>query len=188
LYDWAYGAFNVVVSTFVFATYFVRAVAPDAATGTAQWAGAQAAAGIVVAVLAAPLGAIADLSGRKRPMLALFTTTMALATAALWFVRPLASDVTLALGLVVIATVSYELATVFYNAMLPDLAPPFSRADGSRCSVGPFLRSCPTGTRGDHGASRSGRVSATWGACSGTPPPSRRSCGSCSRACCTLMV
>jgi UMF1 family MFS transporter len=138
LYDWAYGAFNVVVSTFVFATYFVRAVAPDAATGTAQWAGAQAAAGIVVAVLAAPLGAIADLSGRKRPMLALFTTTMALATAALWFVRPLASDVTLALGLVVIATVSYELATVFYNAMLPDLAPPgrLGRLSGIAWSMG----------------------------------------------------
>ena len=29
LYDWAYGAFNTVVSTFVIATYFVRAVAPD---------------------------------------------------------------------------------------------------------------------------------------------------------------
>ncbi len=138
LYDWAYGAFNVVVSTFVFATYYVRAVAPDPATGTAQWAGAQAVAGIVVAALAAPLGAIADLSGRKRPVLALFTAIMALATAALWFVRPMPSDVTLALCLVVVATVSYELATVFYNAMLPDVASPgrIGRLSGIAWSMG----------------------------------------------------
>jgi UMF1 family MFS transporter len=63
LYDWAYSAFNTVVSTFVIATYFVRAVAPDPATGTAQWAIAQAAAGLVIAVAAAPLGVLADRAG-----------------------------------------------------------------------------------------------------------------------------
>ncbi|MBV9654923.1 MAG: MFS transporter [Acetobacteraceae bacterium] len=138
LYDWAYGAFTVVVSTFVFATYFVRAVAADPATGTAQWAAAQTGAGLLVAVLAAPLGAIADLSGRKRSLLALFTAIMSLATIALWFVRPVVSDVSLALSLVAVATVAYELATVFYNAMLPDVASParLGRVSGLGWSLG----------------------------------------------------
>ena len=43
LYDWAYGAFTTLVSTFVFATYFTQAVAPDPATGASLWAAAQAA-------------------------------------------------------------------------------------------------------------------------------------------------
>ncbi|ODU53978.1 MAG: hypothetical protein ABS99_10185 [Acetobacteraceae bacterium SCN 69-10] len=84
LYDWAYGAFTTVVSTFVFATYFTRAVAPDPASGAALWAGGQAAAGVLIALLSVPL----------------------------------------ALGLAGLATVAFEIACVFYNAMLPGLARP----------------------------------------------------------------
>lgn len=124
IYDWAYSAFNTVVTTFVFATYFVQAVAGDAARGTSQWAGTQAAAGLVIAVCAAPLGAIADSGGLRRPLLTFFTLAMVACTAALWLVRPARSDVPLALVLVGAATVAYELATTFYNAMLPELAAP----------------------------------------------------------------
>ena len=121
LYDWAYGAFTTVVSTFVFATYFTQAVAHDPASGTALWAGGQSAAGLVIALLAVPLGAIADRGGRRRAMLGAATAIMALATAGLWFVRPHAGDATLAISLVVLATIAFEVATVFYNAMLPGL-------------------------------------------------------------------
>ena len=124
LYDWAYGAFNTVVSTFVVATYFVRAVAPDPATGTAQWAAAQATAGFAIALLAAPLGAIADSGGRRRVMLALFTGLMVALTASLWFVRPAREYASLALVLAGGATVAFEIATVFYNSMLTEVAPP----------------------------------------------------------------
>ncbi len=122
LYDWAYSAFNTVVSTFVIATYFVQAVAPDPATGTAQWAATQAIAGLLIAVLAAPLGLIADRSGGRRRLLGGFTAVMVLATAGLWFVRPDPRDTLLALLLVGTATVAYEIATVLYNAMLPEVA------------------------------------------------------------------
>lgn len=123
LYDWAYSAFNTVVSTFVIATYFVRGVAIDAATGTTQWATTQAIAGLLIALLAAPLGAIADRGGRRRVLLGGFTAVMATATAGLWFVHPDPHDALLALTLVGIATVAYEIATVFYNAMLTEVAP-----------------------------------------------------------------
>ncbi len=124
LYDWAYGAFTTIVSTFVIATYVTQAVAADPRAGTAGWAGAQAAAGLLIAALAVPLGAVADRGGRRRAMLGGATAVMVAATLGLWFVRPHAGDLALALALVAIATVAFEIATVFYNAMLPGLARP----------------------------------------------------------------
>jgi MFS transporter, UMF1 family len=82
-YDWAYSAFNTVITSFAFATYFVRAVAASPASGTAQWAAAQAVAGLIIAALAAPLGAVADRGGRRHAMLVLFTFVMAGCTASL---------------------------------------------------------------------------------------------------------
>lgn len=124
LYDWAYSAFNTVVSTFVIATYFVRAVASDPPTGTAQWAMAQAGAGLVIALAAAPLGVLADRAGWRHRLLGAFTLLTATFTAALWFVHPRPADAMLGLVLVAAATIAYEIATVFYNAMLADVAPP----------------------------------------------------------------
>ena len=122
LYDWAYSAFTTIVVTFVFPTYFVRAVAADAVSGTSSFAFAQTLAGLVIAVIAAPLGALADAGGWRRTLLALFTILMILLTAGLWFVRPRHADSVLALALISAATVTFETATVFYNAMLPEIA------------------------------------------------------------------
>ncbi|MBW4090731.1 MAG: MFS transporter [Proteobacteria bacterium] len=124
LFDWAGSAFNTIIVTFVFATYFVRAVAPDPVAGTAAWAAAQTAAGLTIALIAAPLGAVADRSGAGRALLGVFTGLLVACTAALWFVHPHASDARLALALVAGATVAFEIAFVFYNAMLPDVAAP----------------------------------------------------------------
>lgn len=124
LYDWAYGAFSTVVTTFVFAAYFTQAVALDPVSGAAQWAGMQALAGLAIAALAVPLGAIADRAGRGRVMLAGATVLMTGCTVALWTVQPHAGSVARALVLAGVATVAFEVATVFYNAMLPGLARP----------------------------------------------------------------
>jgi UMF1 family MFS transporter len=123
LYDWACSAFNTIIVTFVFAAYFVRAVAESPARGTAEWATAQAIAGLVIAALAAPLGAVADGAGSRRGMLAGFTAILVVCTFALWFVQPRPSYAAAALVLVAAATVAYEIAIVFYNAMLADIAP-----------------------------------------------------------------
>jgi UMF1 family MFS transporter len=124
LYDWACAAFNTIVVTFVFAAYFVRAVAANPVSGTAEWAAAQTIAGLVIAVASAPLGTIADRGGHRRSMLGGFTVATVMCTAGLWFVRPHPDFVPLALMLVAVATIMLEFATVFYNAMLPDVAPP----------------------------------------------------------------
>ena len=121
LYDWSYGAFATIVSTFVFPAYFTQAVAADPARGASLWAAGQSAAGLLIALLAVPLGAVADRGGRGRAMLAAATSVMVVATAGLWWVRPEVGDVARALALVGIATVAFEVALIFYNAMLPSL-------------------------------------------------------------------
>ncbi len=110
----------------MFAAYFTRQVAADETAGTAQWGYATAAAGAVIALAGPVLGAIADQGGRRKPWLAAFTGLGVAATAALWFVAPdpTGAGVAEALVLVVLATVGVELAVVFYNAMLPELADP----------------------------------------------------------------
>jgi MFS transporter, UMF1 family len=122
-YDWANSAFPTVVSTFVIAAYFTRGIAPDAATGQAQWGWMQALAGFSIALLSPVLGAVADAGGRRRAMLGLCTAATVAATALIWFARPDPSWTLWALVCVGLGTVFFELATVFYNAMLPGLVP-----------------------------------------------------------------
>jgi UMF1 family MFS transporter len=122
-YDWANSAFPTVVSTFVIAAFFAQAVAADPATGQAQWGWMQAAAGLCIALLSPVLGAIADAGGRRRGMLAAFTAITAVATAAIWFAKPDPSWALYTLVCVGIATIGFEVATVFYNSMLPQVAP-----------------------------------------------------------------
>lgn len=124
LYDFANSAFPTVVSTFVIAAYFVRGIAPDPVTGQAQWGWMQAVAALAVALLSPVLGAIADAGGRRRLMLGICTAITVGATAALWFVRPEPGFALYALACVGVATVAFELATVFYNAMLSQVATP----------------------------------------------------------------
>ncbi|MBV8535121.1 MAG: MFS transporter [Alphaproteobacteria bacterium] len=123
LYNWASHSFPSVITTFVFATYFTQAVAPTPVLGTAWWGHAQAAAGLTIAVLSPMLGSVADLTGRRKLWLAAFTIIDVLAIAALWFVAPGPASVWLGLVGIAVATVAYEVATVFYNALLPELAP-----------------------------------------------------------------
>jgi len=123
LYDWAYGPFSTIVTTFVFATYFVQAVAPDPIRGTAAWGAAQATAGVIIALVAAPLGAIADHGGRRQSMLRIATLILAGCIGGLWFIRPHPGSMLPALLLVGSATVASEVALALYNAMLPEIAP-----------------------------------------------------------------
>ena len=98
------------------------------------------AAGVAIAVLGPILGAIADRAGRRKPWMALFTLVTVLFTAALWWVRPDPADAAFALACVVIATVSFELANVFYNASLPGLVPArlLGRVSGWGWGIGYF--------------------------------------------------
>jgi UMF1 family MFS transporter len=124
VYDWANSAFPAVITTFVFATYFTQAVAPDPVTGTTLWGHALAVAGFAIAILSPVLGSIADYTGRQKLWLAIFSAVTAATIGALWFVTPSPDSIPLALVGIAVATIGFEIATVFYNALLPGVAPP----------------------------------------------------------------
>ncbi len=124
LYDWANSAFPAVITTFVFATYFTQAVAPDPVTGTTLWGHALAVAGVAIAVLSPVLGSIADYTGRQKLWLALLSAFTVTIVALLWLVEPSPESVLLALVGIALATIGFEVGTVFYNALLPGVAPP----------------------------------------------------------------
>ena len=123
LYDWANSAFPTVITTFVFSAYFTEAIATDKITGTSQWGYAISLSGLSVALLSPLFGAVADHGGRRKPWLFLFTLLWIGASALLWLARPDAAYVIIALTLAALANFAFEMAMVFYNAMLPDLVP-----------------------------------------------------------------
>lgn len=123
LYDWAAASFSIIVTTFIFATYFTTKVAENQIVGTYQWANATSIAGLIIA-LASPLsGAIADHGGHHKRWLLFFTWLCVISTALLWFSYPERSSVYFTLTCVVLGTVGLEVALVFYNAFLLRLAP-----------------------------------------------------------------
>lgn len=138
LYDWANSVFGTLITTFIFAPYFITAVAASPTEGTVLWGHASSIAAFLMALSSPVLGAIADKIGRRKPWLMGFTGLCVLFTAALCLVRPTVDDVPLALVLFVCAAVCAELAFVFYNAMLPTLVPRafFGRVSGWGLTLG----------------------------------------------------
>lgn len=97
-------------------------MAADEITGTADWGYALSFSGLAVAALSPFLGAVADHGGRRKPWIGVFTVLCVVATAALWLAEPNPGYVLMTLVLVALANFAFEMAMVFYNAMLPDLA------------------------------------------------------------------
>ena len=123
-YDWANSAFNTVIGTFVFSLYFARGIYGDETAGSALWGYVLGVSGLAVALLSPVFGAIADRSGRRKPWLAVFTVCTVVPTALLWYALPARDWISYALICVALATIAFELAGVFYNAMLPTVAQP----------------------------------------------------------------
>jgi len=123
LYDWACGSYSIIVMTFIFATYFTTSVAANKIIGTYQWASATSIAGIVIALTSPLFGAIADHGGHHKRWLFIFTLICVISSALLWFAYPSVSSVYLMLTCLVFGTIGLEVALVFYNAFLPQLAP-----------------------------------------------------------------
>ncbi len=137
-YDWANSAFSTVITTFIFSVYFTQAVAASPVEGTVLWSRAVTVAGLVIALTSPLLGAIADFSGPRKPWLFIFTAACVVFTALLWNVRPAPQFVALALGLYVMASITYHFAIIIYDAMLKSIAPPklLGRISGWGWSVG----------------------------------------------------
>ena len=140
LFDWSAQPYYTLVLTFLFAPYFVNAVAATPAHGQALWGYAAAAAGVLIALGSPFLGALADGRGARKPWIATFSVFLVASLAALWFAVPGADSSTILLVLLafVVATAMAEFTTVFTNSMMPTLVPPsqLGRLSGTGWAVG----------------------------------------------------
>lgn len=122
LYDWASSPVPTLHATFVFAVYYVASVSP--ARGSVEWAWMNALAAITVALLCPFLGARADAHASRKQWLLAMTFLGALATAALWWIRPDPAWRWPALALSCLSIVAMESQFTFYNALLPSVSTP----------------------------------------------------------------
>ncbi|MDX1383468.1 MAG: MFS transporter, partial [Thermoanaerobaculia bacterium] len=121
-YDFANSPFTTLVVTFVYATYFTQAMVESEEVGTVLWSRGVTVTGLVVALLSPILGAVADRGGFRKLFLLLSTLVCVAGTAGLYWIEP--GRAIAALAVFVVANVAFEMGMVFYNAFLPDLAPP----------------------------------------------------------------
>jgi UMF1 family MFS transporter len=123
LYDFANSAFVAVIPATVYSKYYALAVVGNVrGEGDFWWGLAVTTSMAVVALSSPPLGAIADHAGMRKRFLVLLTSASVGATALMATVDP--GEVLWGWLLAVVATVGFEAALVYYNAYLPDLAPP----------------------------------------------------------------
>jgi len=121
LYDFANSAFTTLVVTFIYATYFTKSIAPDETTGADMWFTGITISALIVAVLSPFVGAMADQGGHRKRFLFVTTVVCVLGSVALYFPGP--GDAMAAITIFIVANVAFEMANVFYNAFLPDIAP-----------------------------------------------------------------
>ena len=124
LYDFATSAYFSVIITFVFASYFIREIAPNEIIGTQLWGYTISASALFIAIVSPCVGAFADLGGYHKRWLRFFTYMGVIVTACLWFAYPTEHSIHLVLLCIFIGNFSLEVSAVFYNAYLPQLAPP----------------------------------------------------------------
>ena len=131
-FDWASQPYNTLLLTFVFGPYFAQIVtndligggmSSDAAKAEAQalWGYGLTVSGILIAVLAPILGAIADNAGRRMPWIWFFSVLYVVGAWALWYSNPADFDAVFVLTMFAIGLIGMEFATIFTNAILPDL-------------------------------------------------------------------
>lgn len=124
MFDWANQPYFTIVTTALFAPYFVQGFVGDAVRGQEILSYTLAFSGLLIAVLAPLFGAIADQAGARKPWIFVLSVFFFFSVFGLWQAVPGAPN---GFGFVVlcmiIAAITMETAVVFNHAMLPSVAP-----------------------------------------------------------------
>ena len=121
LYDWASSPVPTLHATFVFSVYFTTQIMPDG--GSFYWSQMVGVTALLLGISAPFLGRMADRRGWIKHSLFAGTCGGALTTALLWFAAPDISWAGFALLCSALSIFCVEISFVFYNALLPVLAP-----------------------------------------------------------------
>jgi MFS transporter, UMF1 family len=116
LFDFANTAFSVIIVTVIYSRYFMNHVAGGSHW---SWSLAVSLSMVVAALLAPPLGAVADSSRNRKRFLLLFTLASVIATSMMFFVTE--GMVLTGALLFIVANVGFEGGMVFYDAFLPGI-------------------------------------------------------------------
>ncbi len=122
MYDWANSAFLTVVVTAVFPSYYNSVLAADVppTLATIRYGWATTIALVIAAVLAPPLGRLADISSAKLRLLRSSLIIAVSATAGLFFMMH--GDWLPGLILFVVSNAAASASFVFYDSLLPHIA------------------------------------------------------------------
>ncbi len=121
MFDFANSAHTTVVITAVYNAFFVAFIVASA-KGDSYWSTAIIISMLITIVLSPFVGAIIDVSGKKKTYLVASSLVCSIATASLVFVEP--GQIWLAIALVVISSVGFMLSEAFVASFLPDIATP----------------------------------------------------------------
>lgn len=135
LYDFGNSAYAAVVLLAIYSAYFKDGVV-GGAEGSRLWGIAVAAAMLVTALISPVLGAVADRFAVKKRMLAIFTAISVAFTGCLFFVGN--GDIFTGMLFFILAEIGYRAAQVYYDALLPEIAPraEFGRVSGRGWAIG----------------------------------------------------
>jgi len=129
-FSWTFGQgardpYYIIVIIYIFYPYFSNTVVGDPVQGQALIGYITAAAGLLLAVAAPFLGAIADKDGRRKPWILGTVAIMSIGAFCLWFIQPHGQGLSLGLSLLILFVIKicFTVSEVFHNAMLPSLAP-----------------------------------------------------------------
>ncbi|OAN79030.1 MFS transporter [Jannaschia sp. EhC01] len=131
-FDWASQPYFTLGLTFVFGPYFASVAADyylgtgldeQAADAQAQslWSLGQTITGVIIALCAPVLGALADNAGKRMPWVVVFSLFYVLGAASLWFLMPDGGFLLGALIAFGVGLIGAEFTTVFTNSLLPEL-------------------------------------------------------------------
>ena len=123
-WDWAFSAFNAVATTFVFNTYLSGSAFGNSAHESELLGVFTAAAGVTIAIVAPVAGQRTDTSGRRKLWLGINSAIVLACLLGMVFVKNQPGYLWFGLTCVAVGTVFYELASVFYNSLLPLVSTP----------------------------------------------------------------
>ncbi len=124
MYDWANSAFATTIMAAVLPTFYSKVAGAnlDPVDASSYWGYTNTIAMLLIALAAPILGAIADHSGAKKRFLSRFALMGIVATALMVLIST--GDWLLASILYILGRVGFSGANIFYDSLLPHVAPP----------------------------------------------------------------
>ena len=123
LYDFANSVYPGVVTATIFSVYFTSTIVGNEGGLGDLWWGRMLSTSLLFVALSSPfLGSVSDRAGARKRMLFFYTYLCVFSVALFVTIEP--GMIFWGLALAFLANVGFEGALVFYNAYLPELAPP----------------------------------------------------------------